>query len=214
MNYKHIAWDWNGTLLNDAQAVAGAVDRMLAGRGLGSLSLKDYQAKISFPVINLYYDSGFDLEKERYEDICDEYIANYRNNHGLIALHTDAVRVLEAFDKRGLQQHVISASEQTLLKEQVAEYGLSRFFESIFGQTNHQADSKLHLALRFIEETGCNPAEVLFIGDTTHDYEVARGAGFDCVLIANGHCSRERLEATGAPVFSSLDALCRSDIFK
>ncbi len=44
----------------------------------------------------------------------------------------------------------------------------------------------------------------MFIGDTVHDFEVAQAMGVQCVLVANGHNSRSRLEATGVPVFDSL----------
>lgn len=214
MKYKHVAWDWNGTILNDCLACAMAVDKMFRRRSLGSVSMEEYQKRITFPVINLYYQSGFDFKKESYTDVCDEYIANYRDNKDLVSIHKDAPKVLSEFSRRDLRQHIISASEQGLLEEQVREYGLYDYFDTIFGQKDHQADSKLHLAQRLVAETGCDPKEVLFIGDTTHDYEVATEAGFDCVLIANGHCSRERLVETGAPVFSKLEELLQSEILR
>jgi len=40
-----------------------------------------------------------------------------------------------------------------------------------------------------------------------HDYEVAQAMGTDCVLVAGGHHSRRRLEATGAPVVDRLDQI-------
>lgn len=214
MKYKHIAWDWNGTILNDCLACVMAVDKMLRSRSLGSITMEEYQKIISFPVISLYYQSGFDFEKESYTDVCDEYIANYRANKALINIHEDVTKALSEFSRRGLNQHIISASEQGILEEQVKEYHLYQYFDTIFGQKDHRADSKLHLAQRLVAETGCVPSEVLFIGDTTHDYEVATEAGFDCVLMANGHCSRERLVETGAPVFSNLGELLQSEILK
>ena len=50
-----------------------------------------------------------------------------------------------------------------------------------------------------------NPAEVVMIGDTVHDFEVAQAMGTDCILISNGHNSRERLEKTGVLVLDSLE---------
>ena len=42
------------------------------------------------------------------------------------------------------------------------------------------------------------------IGDTTHDYYVARAMGVDCILISHGHNSLDRLLNTGCQVFQSL----------
>ncbi|MBQ4101296.1 MAG: HAD family hydrolase [Oscillospiraceae bacterium] len=48
------------------------------------------------------------------------------------------------------------------------------------------------------------PGKCLFLGDTCHDFEVARAVGADCILIAFGHQSRKQLESCGCPVIDSL----------
>ncbi|WP_081804819.1 HAD hydrolase-like protein [Draconibacterium orientale] len=45
------------------------------------------------------------------------------------------------------------------------------------------------------------------IGDTNHDFEVAQQLELDCILVADGHQSKERLEATGAKVIDELELL-------
>ncbi len=177
---------------------------------MGSLSLEEYRKRIVFPVINLYYEAGFDMEKESYEAICDEYIQNYLKNSDLIQIQKDAAEVLQGFQQLGIKQHIVSASGQEILLEQVKKCGLLSYFTHILGQKDNQAESKAHLGKKLVELTGCNPQEVLFIGDTVHDYDVACESGFDCRLVANGHCSRERLEATGVPVHENLTALFES----
>ena len=47
----------------------------------------------------------------------------------------------------------------------------------------------------------------LLIGDSLHDAEVAAAIGADCVLLACGHQSRARLEATGCRVFDTVTDL-------
>jgi len=42
------------------------------------------------------------------------------------------------------------------------------------------------------------------IGDTVHDYEVAREIGAKCLLIAGGHQSIEKLTACGVPVLNNI----------
>lgn len=204
---RHVIWDWNGTLLDDAEACVRAVSTMMEKRNLSPLTLGEYQARIAFPVINLYYESGFDIEKEDYESICNEYIDNYIRNIPLIKIQKDAPQVLTAFSQKVQGQHIVSASGYDILVDQVEKYGLKPFFTHILGQSNNQAESKAHLATKLKELISCEPKEVLFIGDTVHDFEVASEAGFDCRLVTNGHCNRERLEKTGAPVYPNLLAL-------
>lgn len=207
MKYKHIVWDWNGTILDDAEASAKAVSQILEKRNLGSISVDEYREKLVFPAISMYYDSGISFENESYEDISNEYIRNYINNSYMIDLQKDARTVLENFSDRGLVQHIVSASGREILYEQVEKYNLTKFFTNIFGQENNMAESKVHLAKKLLERIGCSPKDVLFIGDTLHDFEVAEEVGFDCRLVSNGHCSKSRLLTAGVPVYSSLTEL-------
>ncbi|MGI6085377.1 MAG: HAD family hydrolase [Acetivibrionales bacterium] len=210
MGFKHIVWDWNGTILNDAEVSCMAVDDLLVKRNLGSISLDMYKAKIVFPVIDLYCEAGFDFENESFQDVCDEYIANYLYRAHMISLHKDVIEVLEYFRDRGLEQHIVSASDKEILARQIKEYGIESYFINIFGQDNNRADSKIFLAKNLVDLVDCSPKEMLFIGDTIHDFEVAQEAGMHCCLVSNGHCNEERLKATGAPVYKNLTELYKN----
>jgi len=207
MKYQHVIWDWNGTLLDDAVATVKAVNRMLQNRNLGSTTLEEYRERITYPVIKLYYEAGFDLENENYEDMCEEYARYYEENTADMSLHEDAVSALSWFKAKGVSQHIVSASEYGILVEQVSRYGIIDYFDTICGQKNKRGDSKEHLAMNLMAELRAEPENVLFIGDTVHDFEIARNIGARCYLVSNGHCSRERLQKTGAPVFPCLGAL-------
>ena len=58
------------------------------------------------------------------------------------------------------------------------------------------------------------PADMVFIGDTTHDFDVAADIGCRAMLIADGHQSEDRLRKTGAEVLSSLEGLLNSNVPK
>ena len=49
-----------------------------------------------------------------------------------------------------------------------------------------------------------NNDNILLIGDTTHDLEVANGICIDCLLISEGHQNKERLLKLGIPVMNNL----------
>ncbi len=42
---------------------------------------------------------------------------------------------------------------------------------------------------------GTHPEDVLLVGDTNHDHDVAQSLGIGCVLITGGHQSEPRLTA-------------------
>ena len=101
-------------------------------------------------------------------------------------------------DRRLAGQIVLSATEQNMLLRQISELGLDGVFDEVLGMDNIEAHSKLPAALRFKER---HPdARLVVIGDTTHDFEVARAIGAECILVASGHQSRATLEKCGVPV--------------
>ncbi|MGQ9799258.1 MAG: HAD family hydrolase [Ignavibacterium sp.] len=52
-----------------------------------------------------------------------------------------------------------------------------------------------------------NREEILFIGDTLHDADVAKAMDVECILISNGHQSPEKLKANGNFVISDISEL-------
>ena len=50
--YKHIIWDWNGTLLDDVWLCLGIVNKMLSKRDLPTINSNEYRNIFDFPVQN------------------------------------------------------------------------------------------------------------------------------------------------------------------
>jgi len=55
-----------------------------------------------------------------------------------------------------------------------------------------------------MKKLGNGKGETLLIGDTLHDYEVASEIGADCILVANGHQSRNILLESGTKVINNI----------
>ena len=51
------------------------------------------------------------------------------------------------------------------------------------------------------------PGDLLLVGDTIHDFEVASELGCSCILVSHGHQSDERLKSTGVLVIEDLAQL-------
>ena len=133
-----------------------------------------------------------------------EFIEEYAARRFECDLQKDARRVLAACARRGMVQSILSAYEEEALREMVGFLGVSDFFEALAGRDDHYAHGKLDNGRRLLDRLGCSKDEVLLVGDTAHDSEVAAALGIDCVLIPSGHNPRHRLEACGAPVIEAL----------
>ncbi|MFP4259467.1 MAG: HAD family hydrolase [Opitutales bacterium] len=203
--YRHIIWDWNGTLLNDTWLCVEVLNGLLSRRGRLPISAEDYRANFGFPVIHFYAYLGFETDVEAFEQVSREFIGSYEARWlQECALHPEAADVLGGMAAGGLTHSVLSAAKQEALEVGIGHFGIRDYFHGLCGTDNIYARGKIEQGRRWIEGLDWDPREVVLVGDTLHDYEVAEAMGTDCILMTHGHHSPERLVATGKPVAHSL----------
>jgi len=202
--YKHIIWDWNGTLIDDVWLVVDIMNKMLKKRNLPGIDSKRYREIFDFPVMDYYAKLEFDFSNESFEDLTVEFISEYYTRFNECKLFDKVEEVLKKIRNMGISQSILSASKENILVEKVKYYGIDKYFCRIMGLENHYAESKVERGKKWIAELNLNPQDVLLIGDTAHDYIVSRNIGSDCLLIANGHHNYERLAKLGVEVINSL----------
>ncbi len=203
-NYSHIIWDWNGTLLDDAWLCVDVMNGMLKERGMPLKTIDEYMELFDFPVKDYYMKLGYDFDIEPFDEVGMEFIIRYNKRQGETRLQPGALQVLTHFASRGFAQSILSAREQNELILETTSLGVFSFFDHICGLDDHYAHGKTDIGIKLIGDLTISKEKLLFIGDTSHDAEVAGEIGIDCILIPNGHQSRERLEKLGVPLISSL----------
>ena len=203
----HVIWDWNGTLLDDADLCVSVMNDVLGKRGLPLLTGERYAHQFRFPVREYYRELGFDFDRESFERVGTEFIEGYSAREATCALRIDARVTLERLAARGLRQSVLSASQQGRLEHQARRLEVHAHFEALVGLDDHYAASKVEVGHRWMERSGVNPRLTVLVGDTDHDVEVARALGVHCLLVPSGHQSPARLAKCGVEVLPGLAAL-------
>ncbi len=201
---KQIIWDWNGTLWDDTWLCVEINNHMLHRRSLPDITRETYQDKLCFPVTDYYCQLGFDYTQDPYPGLAEEFIAEYERRRFECDLHPGARELISFLKEQSIPQAVLSAYQQDALLQATDYFELTPFFDDIIGLNDIYAAGKVENGLKYVGQLGVAPDEVLFIGDTVHDFEVAEAMGVNCILLAGGHNSRPRLEACGVPVFDSL----------
>lgn len=204
---EHIIWDWNGTLINDVTICLGIINRLLDKYELKPVSVDEYRQAFSFPVKSYYKKLGFDFSKIPYEQVAHEFIALYLEASGEASLAKDARNALTFFNERNRNQYVLSAMEQQALNQAIQHHHIAEYFDQVYGIRDHYAHGKADLGRQFMEAHRLDASRSIFIGDTLHDYEVASAMGIDCILVASGHQSFERLKHSGTKVVHSLEEI-------
>jgi phosphoglycolate phosphatase len=206
-NYKHVIWDWNGTLFNDIELCAGIMNELLAEANLPQISIKKYREVFTFPVKEYYKVLGHDVEEENWERISHKFINEYEKRKYNYSIYPDAEKVLRAINMMGITQSVLSAYRQETLDELISHFGLTKYFVRLIGLDNIYAASKLDNGLKWIKELDFDNNDVLLVGDTVHDCEVAQAMEIDAVLLSIGHQAKEKLLGCNLPLIKNLEEL-------
>ncbi len=193
MKKKIIIWDWNGTLLNDVQMCVDCMNVLLEKRQLTHLTLETYRSVFNFPVKDYYQQIGFDYSREDFEIPAKEFMDLYHRFLPETELFPCAVEVLKHFKKKGYRQLVLSAMEHNSLMKTLEEKGILNYFDAVSGIDNIYAGSKREMARAFFDRLGLKNHDMVLVGDTLHDREVAQALGIDYLLVAAGHQSKSRL---------------------
>ena len=202
--YTHIIWDWNCTLLDDVDLCFSVINSVLTKRGLQPIKdIVAYRDIFGFPVVDYYHRAGFDFDIEPFEIPAAEFIKLYHSDDRRFRLYDGAAEILAAVKKMGLRQVILSASEINNLHSQIGLFAIKPYLDDILGISNIYAGSKISIGQEYIARNKVENAVI--IGDTVHDYEVAKALGVDCILVANGHQQKHTLHECGVPVFDSIN---------
>ena len=202
-----IIWDFNGTILDDVQLCIDIENQMAIDWGLkvATITREMYRENFCFPVIRYYEKMGYDLQQVSYEDISREFQKRFDEAYLNLELCPGFRERVEEFQQQGYQQVILSATQQSELDKQVKNLGIENYFMDVIGIQDNLAHSKVQTAIQWMAQNQIDPKDCLYLGDTDHDYEVAKAIGIQRVyLIAQGHQSLSILKKTKAKVFESL----------
>lgn len=201
---KHIFFDFNGTLINDVDLCLELLNNLLSEQKKPSVDINKYKEIFTFPIKDYYIAAGIDLQMNSFEDLSIKFINEYQPRSLECGLFSDVIPTIKKLKAESIHTYILSASEKNNLVEQCKFYNLLPLFDEILGIDNIHAGGKVSLALDFMKKTNINPNEALLIGDTIHDYEVARAIGAECRLVSTGHQSVNVLKKANAKIYSTL----------
>jgi len=213
-SYNHIIWDWNGTLFNDVELCASVMNMLLAQESLPNISIKKYKEIFTFPVIEYYRIAGHTFEMNSFEVLGKQFMDEYELRKNKCELFPGVTDLLALMKSKNVQQHILSAYEQDSLNRVLKYFAIEDYFKNIVGLDNIYAGGKSHLAKKLVTKIRSNGSagNILLIGDTIHDFEVAKEINSACILMSHGHQDEERLLKLGIPVAKDFKEL--NDLLK
>jgi len=207
MQNKHIIWDFNGTLLNDAQLSVDCDNHVFDELGLPHITIEDYRAHMTMPVRDFYTALGIDLNVYKYETIARIWLDMFNRDAVSCGLVPGALEAIDRLREKGYTQSILSASYEPDLRKQCEGLGLSSRMVVINGLSDESARKKTDIGRAQMKELGLEGKDVVLVGDMLADAELSRALGTACVLVPWGHNAAQRLKGAGFPVAASFEEL-------
>ena len=204
---KHVFIDFNGTLLDDVNLCNDLLNKMLKNQNKELVDIKRYKEIFKFPVKDYYVDAGIDFNIESFESLAEKFMSEYVIEYKKCSLYNGIIDTIDFLKSKGINLYILSASKQSILDEQCKYFNLTKHFDKIIGIKTIYANSKEDVAIEFINSSNINKSEAIFVGDTLHDFEVAKTVGINCVLVESGHQSHNVLKAANTTILKDLNGL-------
>ena len=204
MKIKEIVWDWNGTLINDASLCVDILNNILFLHDQPSISIEYYRNNFSFPVSDFYKRIYLPSSGKKFDEVSLCFISEYRLKWKECNLQTGVLPILKMIQKLGLKQSILSAGNQSDVELYVDHFKLESFFYQVFGTDNIKAEGKIELGKKFITDSNLRPEEILLVGDTIHDLQVANEIGCSVLLFSQGHNSNNQLSGYSVQIINDL----------
>ena len=204
---KHIFFDFNGTIINDIDLCLELLNEILIKQNKPIVSMERYKNIFTFPIKDYYIAAGVDFNIESYESLAKWFISVYQPASMKCGLFEGIVDTFKLLKDKGYNLYILSASERNNLIEQCENYDIVKYFVDILGIDNIHAASKVNIAIDYMKEHNINGEDVLFIGDTLHDLEVAEAMKAKCMLVSCGHQSKEVLAKGNVEILESINDL-------
>ncbi len=211
--FSCILFDLDGTLVDTAPDLIGALNHVLELHDLGSVPEEHIRSHVGHGAIATlkrgfsYHDRAVDdaFLKSCHQAFLDHYIANISATSRPYA---GAENLIRSMADEGLRLGVCTNKKEELSLRLLRELGLAELFHAICGAdsvANHKPHPE-HI-LHTIEVAGGDVSASVMIGDTQTDVDAARAAGIPVVLLSHGYTPIP-VETLGADlVIDHFDAL-------
>ena len=195
MRYGLIVFDWDGTLIDSAGAIAECIQEAARDLGLGIPDRERARHVIGLGLQESLQLAVPDLPSHRTREFVEAYRRHFLANEHSMQLFPGIEALLEALRSRGHRLAVATGKSRRGLDRALEASGLRAQFEATrcADETTPKPDpAMLH---ELMDELGAAPAEALMIGDTTHDLQMASAARVDAVAVCYGAHAEASLRA-------------------
>jgi phosphoglycolate phosphatase len=178
-------FDLDGTLLDSAADICGAVRQVLSDRVLQAPSAERLKRFIGHHLDAFFLDILPDLTRAELDDLLIRWrIAYPARGHTATTLYPG---VAEALGGLGGHRTTATTKGTPAARAILEQFGLLGYFDHVQGTDGFPHKPAPDVVLRAIQAFGARPEDCLFIGDSPLDMEAGRRAGVKTCAVRYGY---------------------------
>lgn len=190
---RAVLFDLDGTLLDTAPDLVGALNHVRASDGLPSVDVQDFSRHASRGARGLLQAAYPDLDDSAIEQRVAPFLDHYSEHSWVDTRPLEGIEdLLAALDARGIPWGIVTNKIERLTMPIIARAGWKARAAVVVGGDS-AARSKPHPdpLLLACATLGLDPAEVLFFGDDERDLKAGIAAGCPVALAGFGYGASE-----------------------
>ena len=193
--YPLIVFDWDGTLFDSAAVIADGIQHAARDMGLPVPDRETARHVIGLGLSDSLRHAMPTLTPERYEEFLALYRRYFIEREDSLSLFPGVPELLSELNERGHRLAVATGKPRRGLDRSLQASGIGPLFAA--SRCGDETRPKPHPAmlLELMAELRVGAADLLMIGDTSHDLGMAANAGVDAVAVTYGAHPENSLQA-------------------
>jgi phosphoglycolate phosphatase len=199
---KLVAFDWNGTILSDTNLVLKSENVVWQHYGYTPISLKEYQEIYTIPIRDYFMARGVSAEffDQNAEKIHTMFLNSYEPGESKTRSRSGSREVLRWLKENKIESAIFSNHIVPHIEKQLSRLKLEDYFTVVLarelGSFSHmKSRGKKDKLASYVQSRNYRPEEVVTIGDTLEEVEIAKELGYYSVALSGGYQSIKRLKS-------------------
>ncbi len=184
-------FDLDGTLLDSAADICGAVQQVLSAHVTEPLPFDYLRGFIGFHLDHVFTKVLPDFNRGQLDQLIHEYKTAYlAREHTSTRLYAG---VPEALEQLGGRKGTATTKGTPTTRAVLERFGLLPYFDHVQGTDGFPCKPAPDALLKSIAALGARPEDCIFIGDSEADMEAGRRAGVRICAVEYGYGTTEAL---------------------
>jgi HAD superfamily hydrolase (TIGR01509 family) len=184
-------FDIDGTLLDSAEDICGAVRQVLDGLPCRPVTFEYLKSFIGLHLIELFQELFPNYTPEQIDELIRQYRTSYlARGHVNTRVYPGVAEGLKALDGR---KSTATTKGTPTTRAVLDQFGLLPYFDHVQGTDGFPSKPAPDVVLASMAALGAAPEDCLFVGDSAADMEAGHRAGVKTCAVRYGYGKDEEL---------------------